>query len=112
MFIAVGLHWRWIRNKPNEESTSTYASLSNRPYGLVYMLEVKLGFKNRVFTSALLPMGLILVPQVVTAKSLWETAIRALPSPVPELRSGEQVCSAFTLFLNLASDRQNFWFGC
>lgn len=44
------------------------------------MLEVKLGFKNRIFTSALLPMGLILVPQVVTARSLWETAIRALPS--------------------------------
>lgn len=94
MFIAVGLHWRWIRNKPNEEGTSTYTSLSDRPYGLVYMLEVKLGFKNRIFTSALLPMGLILVPQAVTAKPLWETAIRALPSSGRELRSCEEVCSA------------------
>lgn len=94
MFVAVGLHWRWIRNKPNEESTSTYTSLSNRPYGLVYIVEVKLGFKNRVFTSALLPMPLILVPQVVTTKPLWETALRALPSSVPELRPREQICSA------------------
>lgn len=42
----------------------------------------------------MLPMGLILVPQVVTAKSLWETAIRALPSAVPGLRSCEPICSA------------------
>lgn len=60
----------------------------------MYVLKVKLGFKNRIFTSALLPMELILVPQVVTAKFLWETAIRAHPSSALELRLCEQVCSA------------------
>lgn len=89
MFLAVGWHWIWSRNTPHEKSISIYISLSNRAYGLVYMLEVKLGFKNRIFTSALLPMGLILVPQAVTAKSLWETALRALPSSVPEIRPCE-----------------------
>lgn len=72
------------------------------------MLEVKAGFKNRIFTSALLPTELILVPQVVTTKSLWETAEGLSLNSDPLSRSAV----LFTLFLYLTSNRQNLWFGC